>query len=252
MRLLLHILLSGIFCIFAVSCAKESSSPPEKLLEQAYEAAASNSWKRALDLAQMAEKIRPDDTSVLIMLSLAQENNGYEDDAFETIRKAAADEKSFMAQYTVGRMLYQRGRYEGAYSFLKKAQSLKPDDINTLLLLEQTAARLNKNDVQTYCALLWRQFPDHFKNSPFVMNELGLFFAIRRDAVRAIAAFRNAEKVDPDSPEIQLNLAVVHDYLADQRQSAIRHYEKYLRLTANRPGLEADRLEVTRRLQEIR
>ena len=144
MRLLLHILLSGIFCIFAISCAKESSLPPEKLLEQAYEAAASNSWKRALDLAQMAEKIRPDDTSVLIMLSLAQENNGYEDDAFETIRKAAADEKSFMAQYTVGRMLYQRGRYEAAYLGAAPPETL-------------TVHR--KISISDFCAVVSREHP---------------------------------------------------------------------------------------------
>ncbi len=239
--------------LFLAGCGESAALTPEMLLDQAYNEAVNGTWKRALELALAAKKARPYDSSVLIMTALAQENCGLEQDALETIRMASTDDKSFMVQYTFGRMLFQQAQYEQAMIPLKKAHALQPGDQDTVLLLEQAAAHQNLNEVGNYCSLLWKNFPKDFNNkkNPYVMNELGLYYAVRKDARRAAAAFRQAEAIAPDSPEIQLNLAIVADYLGDDPQTARRHYGKYLRLTADRPGLESDRLEVTRRLQEI-
>ncbi len=260
-RFFLFLLL--VICCCAVvpgvaSCRKVISQSPEILLEQAYDAASAGAWKRALELALDAKRLRPDDSSVLIMTALAQENCDRDDDALETIRMASGDDKSFMVQYTFGRMLYQHGLYAQAIAPLEKAHALRPDDLNTLLLLEQSAAHENRNDVIRYCKLLWETFPRQFNNKkePFVYNELGLFWASRshipRAADRAAAMFRNAAEIAPDSPEILRNLAITYDYLKQNKTAALRYYDRYLRVTAGQTGMEADRLEMTRRAEELR
>ncbi len=240
--------------LMTAGCNESSALTTEQLLNQAYTEALNGLWERALELSLAAKKARPDDSSVLVMTAIAQENCDQAQEALETIRMASGDAKSFAVQYTFGRMLFQQGLYEQAMVPLKKAHTLRPDDLNTVLLLEQAAAELNLNDMGQYCMKLAKQFSDTFdvKKNPYVMNELGLYYAVRKNARRAAEAFRRAEAAAPESPEIQLNLARTLDHISKTPQQAKPYYSKYLRLTANRPGLESERLEVSRRLQEIR
>jgi len=261
MKKILHILSLTIFCLASAAlfsaCSKKADLPVAELLRKSFDGAKNGDWKTALNYAQAAYKQAPDDTSVLILLALSQENQEQEQNALETIRKAAeSDKKSFMAQYTYGRMLFQAGKFEQALIPLKAAYSLKPDDVNTLILLEKTSSFCKTRETFQYCEILWKDpmFKSRFNNgkNPFVMNEMGLYYATRKNPKKAISAFSYAERLAPDQPQIQLNLAIVYDYMQNDRAKAIPHYEKYLRMTSNMTGFETERLDVSRRIQEIR
>lgn len=240
-----------------VSCKEEAEQSVSVLLQKAFESARDGDWKTALSYSSKAYRKAPGDSSAMILHALALENQEQEQEALEIIRRAAgADKDSFMAQYTCGRLLFQEGKYEQALIPLKTAFSLKPDDVNTLILLEKCASLCRTRETFDYCQLLWKdpRFKDRFNNgsNPFVMNEMGLYYAIRKNERKALGAFLLAEKIAPEQPEIQLNLAIVYDYMRNERAKAIPHYEKYLRLTASQTGFETERLDVSRRIQEIR
>lgn len=247
---------SALILCSAAACGDTGPAPDAgTLLSQACDAASGCDWQTALRLSGEAYRKAPGDTNVLICRALALENNGRPDEAFEIIRKAAGDRASFMAQYTFGRMCFQRENFEQALPPLKRAFELKPDDLKALILLEQTSAAQRSLSVKTYLIdHLWKKFPARFRTGkdPFVLNELGLFFAVHRQPEHAAAAFRKALKISPDSPEIHWNLAVVYDFHRRKPALAAPYYEKFLRLTGGVPGREADRLAAARRLREIR
>lgn len=96
---------------FLSGCSDEiESSSAEQLLEQAYSFANDGRWEDALKFSAQAYKLRPDNTTVRLMQALALKNNGRENDALEISRIAAEDEKSFLAQYNYGYMLFQEKR----------------------------------------------------------------------------------------------------------------------------------------------
>ena len=251
-------LLTGLAAaLLCVSCGKEAEQPVSVLLEKSFQSAKDGDWETALEYSSKAYRKAPGDSSVLILYALSLENQEREREALEIIRRAAEQDKdSFMAQYTCGRLLFQAGKYEQALIPLKTAFALKPDDVNTVILLEKNASFCRTRETFDYCQLLWKdpRFKDRFNNgsNPFVMNEMGLYYAIRKNPNKSLGAFLLAEKIAPEQPEIQLNLAIVYDYMRNERAKAVPHYEKYLRLTAGQTGFESERLDVSRRIQEIR
>lgn len=258
MSVLKNILLfcTAPFLCFSVACGETGNGlPAETLLSKACDAAAGCDWKSALKLSSAAYRKKPDDTNVLIAYALVLENSGRMDEAFEIIRKAALDRTSFMAQYTLGRFHFRRGEYGQAIPPLKRAFELDGNDLNTILLLEQASAAGRSMDVKSYLIdHLWKKFPARFQSGkdPFILNELGLFFAVHNQPDHAIAAFQRAMQMAPDSPEINWNLAVVYDCHKKKQAAAIPFYEKFLRLTSGGQGRESDRSAAAARIRQIR
>ena len=229
---------------------------PDKLLENAYSSAHEGRWEDALRFTGQAYALRPDDTSVCLFHALALENNGRGQDALEVSRLAAKDNKSFYAQYTYGRMLFQQKKYTAAQTYLNRAAALKPGDFNTLILQQQTAARLNQFEVNPkLCEELFKRFGRQrgADFSAYIYNELALNILAQkklnpRMRSRLLNIFARAIKVAPSSPEIAWNQAVFFDYYLGDTAAAKKHYENFLRLTENYSGMEKERTAVRERL----
>ena len=243
---------------FLSGCSDEiESSNAEQLLEQAYSFAHDGRWEDALKFSAQAYKLRPDNTTVRLMQALALKNNGRENDALEVSRIAAEDEKSFLAQYNYGYMLFQEKRYDQAQIYLKRALELKKDDFNTLILLQQSSARLEQHSAnQNYCRELMRLYGSrHGKDfNAYIYNELALNILngmpknTARTRGKLEKIFELAAKATPSSPELEWNRAVFYDYYLNDFASAKKHYERFLQLTEKYSGMEKERAAVNERL----
>ena len=220
------------------------------LLNKAVDLAAKGDWQGAKKLAQKASKQDPNDGDAYVILSLCLENSGDLDSAIDEINKAfKVSDRNFMANYTKGRLLFQKGKYDSCIAPLKQARSLHPDSIETISLLAQASMKQNLADTPVYFGVLARS--DKFKNRPEPWNELGVCYANHNDYKKAIQFLVKAESLAPDNPQVSLNLGVVNDKGLNRSAEAISYYKKYLRLTTKNPELEPKRKAVADRVRDL-
>ncbi len=252
MKKSLVILLAVSFFALAsalVSCsgAKEDNAT---LLNKAVALAAKGEWSDAKSLAKKASRQDSNDASAFTLLALCLENTGDLDGAIDEINKAVKiSERDFMANYTKGRLLFQKGKYDSCIAPLKQARALKPESVEANSLLAQASMRQNLSDASGYFGVLAKS--DRFKNRPEPWNELGVIFANHKDYRRAIGFLNKAETLAPDSPQVALNLAVVNDIGFNKAAIAIGYYKKYLTLTTKNPELEPKRKQVIERIRQL-
>ncbi len=235
------------------ACSGERLENPV-LLSKAADAGAKGDWQTAKSLAQKAVKQDPNDASALSMLAVSLENSGDMDAALDEASKAVkaaekSGEKCFMAQYTKGRLLYLKGKYDACIAPLKAALAIRPDSLDSVVLLAQASTLQNLPEAASYYKII--AMSDRFKNRPEPWNELGIYFTARRDYKRALQYFVKAETLSPDSPSVALNLAVINDIGVGRRSEAISYYRKYLVLTKRNPELDSKRKLVEDRLGDI-
>jgi Flp pilus assembly protein TadD len=178
------------------------------------------------------------------------ENSGDLDGAIDEINKASkVSERSFMANFTKGRLLFQKGKFDSCIAPLKQARALNPENLDVVSLLAQAAMRQNLSDAPGYYVILLRS--ERFKNRPEPWNELGVYYANHKDFKRASQFLVKAESLAPESPQIAFNLAVLNDSGLNRPAEAVSYYKKYLRQTVKNPELEAKRKLVADRVREL-
>lgn len=240
--------LGAALCLSGCSGSKEETPT---LLNKAVEAGAKGDWQGARKLAQKAAKQDPNEASAFVLVALCLENAGDVDGAIDEINKAVKiDERNFMANYTKGRLLFQKGKFDSCIAPLKQARALRPESVEATSLLAQAAMRQNLSDAPVYFGALAKS--ERFKSRPEPWNELGVYFASHKDFKRALQFLVRAESLAPDSPQVALNIAIVNDAGGLNRPAeAVSYYKKYLRQTAKSPELEAKRKAVADRIHEL-
>ncbi len=235
----------------ALSSCSGSKEETPVLLNKAVDLGAKGDWQGAKKLASKAAKQDPNEADAFVILALCLENSGDLDGAIDEINKAVKiSESNFMANYTKGRLLFQKGKYDSCIAPLKQARALRPDNVETVSLLAQAAMRQNLSDAPNYFGFLAKT--ERFKNRPEPWNELGVCFAGRKDYKRALQFLVKAESLAPDSPQVALNIAIVNDTAGLNRPAeAVSYYKKYLRQTAKNPALEPKRKAVADRIREL-
>lgn len=239
--------------LILLSCTKPVTESNEELLKQAIDAAANKAdWKKARSLSYEAAKRNPRDVNAHVMLAISLEQSGQTDTALAEVRKAVEiDPKHFMAQYTMGRMLFEHERFADCVGPLTTANKLQPGNANVLLLLARcsTVLDLSQNAIKYYIHLA--KHPQ-FKNKPDPYNELGIIFAGKKDYQKAARCFSEAYKRAPDNHIVVLNLAIFCDYYLKIFPKAVAFYQKYQRLTSHNPALEPKRIKIKKRIERIR
>ena len=130
--------------------------------------------------------------------------------ALEEAKKAAhSAPANFMAQYTMGNLLFASGKFDECIAPLKAARDLKPENIDTVILLAQASSILKLPDAAIYYSIIAKH--PRFKNQPAPWNELALIFAEQKDYAKAAEFFAQAYKLNPESHVIALNLAIFVD-----------------------------------------
>jgi Flp pilus assembly protein TadD len=186
------------------------------------------------------------------MLALALEQCGQPDNAIDEIRKAVElDPKNFMAQYTKGRILFERDRIGDCIAPLKEASKLKPDSGNVILLLARSSEKLGRyKEAMGYYATLAR-IPA-YKDRPEPYNELAVMYVKQKDNVKASAFFNEAYKKAPTNHIVVLNIGIFCDVYLNNPAYAIKHYNKYQELTLSNRELEPVRIKLTKRIEFLK
>lgn len=115
------------------------------------------------------------------------------------ISKARSEPRNFEAQVKAAELYYQIQRYDPAIEFLLKANQLKPDDYQTLVLLGVVNLDAGHYDVaeKWYRAALMKKSDDVVTLSGLAAATLS-----KGDARAAEQAIANLEKVDPTSEDL--------------------------------------------------
>ncbi|MBN1864008.1 MAG: tetratricopeptide repeat protein [Victivallales bacterium] len=249
--------------VSAVCCGRREFVSNDALLGDAVSMASEGKWSEARDLASRAVIQDGKDARARVMLALALEQSGQDGLALEEIVQGAdLDPESFMAQFTKGRMLFKRGRYEDCPVPLKKALELKPDSTETLMLLARTNTylKVHKEAVANFAALAKLA---GYRDRPEAYNELGVLFMNQKDFRRALSFFDVALGKDAENVTVNINLAVLWDTIhsesgkdsprrAQAAENALMYYSKAEKLMLSNPAAEVRRQAVLRRMKDIR
>ncbi len=239
--------------LLLTSCGKKARKNNVELLTLAYNDAKVGNWDKALIQSKSAVDQDSKDVTALIMYALCLENTGKPDDAQQLLRQAVQiDPGNFRAQYNLGRILFQHGRYQDCVNYLRAAEKLKPNDVNTMVLLAQVDGKLELESAINYYAKLTKV--PRFADSPAPWNQMGIICAEKKKMLDALKCFIKAYKISSKNPKVILNFAVFLDYYLnspDSRKKAIALYRKYLSLIKNNPELQARSAEISRRIKTL-
>ena len=237
--------------VFLSGCFGEKLSLSE-LMTQGVAAAVNGDWNVALEYAERAIKVAPDDVNALILLALAEENTGDADAALGTISKATAvDENNYFAQYTRGRLLYEKKHFDSCIAPLRTALKLRPNATDPLILLAQSSVNLkDTQNAKSYYSQLARNRT--FARNPAVWSELGMTFIAESNPRNAAQYLVYAYRLQPDNPKLLLNLGVYYDAYQRNRAEAVKYYTRFLNITKQNSAMAQKRSEVEKRLQALR
>lgn len=211
----------------------------------------SGNYSKAQSYAKMALKADINNVDAQIMYAICQDKLGNNDDAIKTLRNIVqGNPGSFLAQLSLGRMLYNSKNYEEAYEYLGNAYNLNNDNMDALVLYSQCAGKLQtKNTLELYQKLA--QTPQ-YSNKPETYNNIGIYYLNSRDYSSAVKYLLKAYRLDNTNPIVIANLGMVKDsYLKDPKQAKF-FYRKFISLTIGNSVFDSQRDYFSNRLKELK
>lgn len=211
----------------------------------------SGNWSKAQSYAKMALKADINNVDAQIMYAICQDKLGNTEDATKTLRNIVqGNPGSFLAQLSLGRMLYTTKNYEEAYEYLGNAYNLNNANMDALVLYAQCAGKLQtKSTLDLYLKLA--QTPQ-YSNKPEIYNNIGVYYLDARDYSSAVKYLLKAYRLDNTNPIVIANLGIVKDsYLKDPKQAKF-FYRKFISLTINNSAFDSQRDYFSNRLKELK
>jgi len=230
-------------------CSKPVA-PVGVLLNQAVQKAAEGNWRDADELAKQVLKQQKHNADALMLRALAQSNLDFRHEAVEyAIHAARVEPDLFLAHYIQGMLLSKNGKPEAALKALKEARRLRPNDINTLILLAENSVAVRRyQEAAGYFKLLGKN-PNYLRSS-YLWNGLGVCHAVINPQM-ALKFFRMAERYESNNPVTALNLAVLYDQYLKNPKAARLNYDRFTRLTMGRAEYDTLRRQVESRLSSL-
>ena len=239
-----------IMLIIGAGCSKEVKDPNTLLNTAVSLANEGNKWKESLEYAKEALNLDPNSSNAQVMYALALVGNDKGDQALKQLRTIVKDyPNNFLAQLSLGKILFDKKDYEGAYDNLTNAYKMQPDNIDVLILFSQCSAKLQAQNTDKLFLKLAKQ--KGFEDNPEIYNELGTYYANTRDISKAAQNLSKAYKLAPDNPVIVSNLGVFCDRFLNKPKKAKFFYRKFLILTTDEAGYSQLREEIINRLQSF-
>lgn len=240
----------SVLTLLLSGCGKEIKDPYTLLKMSVDQALEKSNWQKSRELAEEALKLDPENNDALIMYSLTLDQNGEQAEAVKKLRKVIkSDPDNFLAQLSIGRILYSMHDFEGAYEYLSNAYNLKPDNLFALVIFSQCSLKLLAQNTDELLKKL--SSTETYADKPVVYNELGVYYAETGNLKAAIRNFVDAYKLSPKKPVIVLNLAILCDNYMRQYEKAGFFYRKFIELTNNNPAYNKQREIVNKRLRTI-
>jgi tetratricopeptide (TPR) repeat protein len=240
--LLIFFLLTG--------CGNDIKDPYVLLDNSINQALNKGNWKDAAKLAKSALKLDPKNLDAKVMYAFTQDQNGEQTEAIKKLREVISkNPENFIAQLTLGRILYDMEDYEGAYDSLANAYNLNSDSLDALILFTQCSTKLLAQNTDELLNKLSET--KAYKGKPIVYNEMGVYFAKTGNVRKALENLVKAYKLSSKNPTIVLNMAVLCDKYMKQPAKSKFFYERFITLTDNNPAYNLQREQITKRLSSI-
>ncbi len=256
MKIRLESLLVPIFALALLagtSCREKIKGDSSTYVKMAMSAALKRGdWRKAAELAATAVKRDRENANAHLVYALALEQAGQHEKALnEALRAAQLDPEHFMAQYTKGRMLFERHQYQDCIGPLAAADKLKPGCPQVLILMGKCHSVLNNLNQARKCYTRLGHIPEYRKR-PEAFNELGVLYLKKGEVRKGFAYIYRANQLKSSDPVLVLNLAIVYDVYLNQPRKAVLLYNKYLKLILRNNALEPKRDKVRMRIDKIR
>ena len=217
---------------------------PFKTAEKAADA---GNWKMAMASAEQAVKNHPQDVKGLLLLAVAADKCNQREIALNAaLRAVKINEKDFAAQYTLGRLCVagETERVEGL-KHLIAAHELNPNAVEPLILICNTMQKMNHQ--QTASFLLKLQNFEGYNANADLCNNLAIAYMKKGQTAGAKFIFMKAYNLDPNNPDILLNMARFFETTKWWRLSG-NYYRFFLQKAANRPEYRDEVSAVQQRL----
>ena len=224
-------------------CSRQEEQP----MTQALKEAVAGNWNKADKPSAEALKKTPDNVNALVLRSVICEKLNRCDEAVENARKAVnIDSNSFAALYTLGRLYStDRRRKSDAINLLIKANLLRPDHPNPLILLANLHVQGQKG---SYLAALQRL--PQYANDPEVNFESHMNRVYNGDRRGVEAAYIRLFEENPDNPELTSAIGGYFDFCRNYAM-ARKAYRRYMSFPGERRKA-ARSAHIQRRLQALR
>ena len=224
---------------------------PEENYISAIRAGETGNWKEAAKFADRAAAAAPNHTGILIMRAIACEEIGNYDQAVDSAHRAvklAPD--NFAAQYTLGRLYSSNPlRNAEAINTLNAALKLRPDSVETMVLICNVFNRMGAVEAYNYLARLEKD--PRFKNDPAFYSQLGIVLTKINRNRAAYTCFVKAFKLAGDNPDVVFNAARFFTYYSPNRNFAKQLYARFEKLASGREKYTAEldeaKAEISRR-----
>lgn len=246
------LILAAVFAVVLIGGCFGEKEDFAALMTKAEKSASDGKWEEALEYSQDAVKCQPKNAEAIVLTALAYENLGKTNEALEEITKASAlAPQAFFVQYTHGRMLFERARFESCIAPLKNALKLRPGNRDTLVLLARVSViQKNMQEAKYYNALLTKDPVLAKKAAPW--SEYGMVVLLDdRKPKASLAYFNYAYRLEPSNPVTVLNMAVLYDRYLKNPRYAKAFYQKYLQLTQMDSSLAQERAAVEKRIKAL-
>ena len=144
-------LMLAFSALLILSACRGEKLSIDDLLDRGTAAAQNGDWEKAREYAKRAVKLVPSNVNALVLNALALENTGDPDGALDEVSKAVSiDEANYFAQYTKGRLLYEKKKYDSCVAPLRAALTLRPNAPDPLILLAQAAVMLQNDRMSAF------------------------------------------------------------------------------------------------------
>jgi tetratricopeptide (TPR) repeat protein len=239
------------FAAFLVSCSGEKSeASADMLLRRSVDAALSGDWPVAGKYASTALENTSADSSAFILEGLALESEGKDELAVGRLEEAVKlDPDSFMANYSLGRILFRKSDYRECLPYLQKACKIKKGSPDATALLAEAYFKLKMPIAKKYYAVALKT--RRFKSTPAPWNQLGIVFSRENKKKKALECFVRAYKLEPSNPVTVFNIATLLDYRMKKGLKAVPFYKRYLQLIKHNSALSARRERVGKRIKQL-
>jgi tetratricopeptide (TPR) repeat protein len=237
-----------VCALIVVGCSHQS---PSELVAEAVSLADigdNASWREARVKLESAVDNGGDGRPLKLFYAIALERTNDSNAAIavaKEIQRLAPD--TFMPNYLTGKLNYDRGNYQDAVRYLKRAAELDPEHKETLALYGAAAARQNLPDAPEILGRIMQD--EDYANNYLLHNEMAIWYVNHSRYNEAMSSFSKAVKLSDGNPAVYLNIAVMYDHHVGKQNLARNYYKRYLD-AAGTPG-PPTRERVDARLQEI-
>jgi serine/threonine-protein kinase len=204
---------------------------PQPLFLQFDTALAGRDFARAESALEELERLVPGDVRVQDRRARLLDAQGRSGEALALLRSASRRHPSWKRLASLARMEYRQGETAAARHHLKELLRRFPDNIDGLSLLAEV--ELASGD-RTRAAALYRDLVRRSPGSKEWTN-LGVVYLIQGNYVGAADACRRALDKEPGNPFFTLNLADAY-LLPGRRSEAVALYERVLALIEEDPA----------------